>query len=124
MSSQEVAVASQKFTWPCVTGVLAASTLAVSVTKVPAGTVVTALPSAFTASLVVVAAGPGTGAAGIAAISTAPNSASNPTLILSMQAAIAIVFHVLNIDFPLKSQLWPSRQFLDPVKTCCISTLR
>jgi hypothetical protein len=87
----------------------------VSVTTEPDGTVVTGLPPAFTVIVVVVVAGVGRGAAaaGSAAMSTAQSSANIPSLILFMRAAIAIIFHVLDIDFPLKSQLWPSRHFLD-----------
>jgi hypothetical protein len=55
MSVQCVAVASQKLTWPVVTGFPASVTLAVKVTTLPAFTVVTAPPADFTASLVVVA---------------------------------------------------------------------
>jgi hypothetical protein len=55
MSSQWGAVASQNFTCPVVTGVVPATTVAVSVTTVPLATVVTALPLLATASVVVVA---------------------------------------------------------------------
>jgi hypothetical protein len=54
VSSQWVAAASQKFTWPTVTGVIPAFTVAVSVTTLPETTVVTTLPSELTASVVVV----------------------------------------------------------------------
>jgi hypothetical protein len=57
MSVQWVAAALQKLTWPTVTGVVPASTVAVSVTTLPEVSVVTALPPEATASVVVVAAG-------------------------------------------------------------------
>jgi hypothetical protein len=56
MSSQYVAVASQKFTRPGVTGVEPATTVAVSVTTAPEATVVTALPPDVTPRVVVVGA--------------------------------------------------------------------
>jgi len=59
-----------------------------------------------------VAAGAGMAAAGRAAISTAQSSANNPSLNLFVRAAIAFIFHVLNIGFPLKSQLWQAGTFL------------
>src|ERR1035438_2580768 len=54
MSAQYAAMASQKFTWPCFTAVVPASTVAVSVTRLPAFTEVTATPLEVTASEVVV----------------------------------------------------------------------
>src|ERR1700730_11570503 len=54
MSVQYAAVASQKFTWPCFTSVDPASTVAVSVTRLPAFTEVTTTPLEVTASEVVV----------------------------------------------------------------------
>src|SRR5208337_1919080 len=54
MSVQYAALASQKFTWPCFTSVDPASTVAVSVTRLPAFTEVTATPPEVTASEVVV----------------------------------------------------------------------
>jgi hypothetical protein len=54
MSVQYAALASQKFTWPCFTAVVPASTVAVSVTRLPAFTEVTATPFEVTASEVVV----------------------------------------------------------------------
>src|SRR5580700_7284275 len=54
MSVQYATMASQKFTWPCFTAVLPASTVAVSVTRLPAFTDVTATPPEVTASEVVV----------------------------------------------------------------------
>ena len=56
MSVQWVAVASQKFTCPGVTGLLPAVTVAVSVTTLPDVTVVTELPPEVTARVVVVVA--------------------------------------------------------------------
>ena len=50
---QYAAMASQKFTWPCFTAVVPASTVAVSVTTLPAFTEVTATPPEVTASEVV-----------------------------------------------------------------------
>ena len=50
----ELAVASQKFTWPTVTGVDPARTVAVSVTTLPDATVVTERPPAAIASAVTV----------------------------------------------------------------------
>jgi hypothetical protein len=55
MSSQWAAVASQNFTCPGETGVVPAVTVAVSVTTVPMGTVVTAPPPLVIVSVVVVA---------------------------------------------------------------------
>jgi hypothetical protein len=52
---QRGAVASQKYTWPVVTGLPAIVTLAVKVITLPAVTVVTMLPADLTASVVVVA---------------------------------------------------------------------
>ena len=52
-----MAVASQKLTWPGVTGVLPAITVAVRVTTLPAATVVTAFPPEMTDSVVIVGAG-------------------------------------------------------------------
>jgi hypothetical protein len=52
MSVQLLAVASQKFTCPGVTGVEPASTVAVSVTTLPEATVVTVLPAEVTARVV------------------------------------------------------------------------
>jgi hypothetical protein len=52
-----LAVASQKLTWPGVTGVLPAITVAVRVTTLPGATVVTAFPPEVAASVVVVVAG-------------------------------------------------------------------
>ena len=46
--------ASQKFTWPTVTGVLPANTVAVKVTTLGEATVVTALPPEVTVKVVVV----------------------------------------------------------------------
>lgn len=54
MSVQYAAVASQKFTWPCFTAVVPASTVAVSVTRLPAFTEVTATPFEVTVREVVV----------------------------------------------------------------------
>jgi hypothetical protein len=54
MSVQYAAMASQKFTWPGFTAVVSASTVAVSVTVLPAFTEVTATPLEVTASEVVV----------------------------------------------------------------------
>ena len=54
MSVQYAAMASQKFTWPCFTAVVPASTEAVSVTRLPAFTEVTTTPLEVTASEVVV----------------------------------------------------------------------
>ena len=54
MSVQYAAMASQKFTWPCFTAVVPASTVAVSVTRLPAFTEVTTTPFEVTASEVVV----------------------------------------------------------------------
>jgi len=51
---QYAAEASQKFTWPTVTGVLPAKTVAVKVTTLGEATVVTALPPEVTAKVVVV----------------------------------------------------------------------
>jgi len=53
MSAQRAAVASQKFTMPGFTAVLPVNTVAVRVTAVPAGTVVTGLPPAVIAIEVV-----------------------------------------------------------------------
>src|ERR1017187_9670030 len=64
MSVQYIAAASQKFTCPIVTGVVPAFTVAVSVTTLPAATVVTVLPPDVTARVVV--------AAGAAQARTAP----------------------------------------------------
>ena len=52
-----MAVASQKLTWPGVTGVLPAITVAVRVTTLPGATVVTAFPPEVTDSVVIVGAG-------------------------------------------------------------------
>jgi choline-glycine betaine transporter len=49
-------VASQKFTWPGVTGVAPEVTIAVSVTTLPEATVVTALPPDVTVMVVFVGA--------------------------------------------------------------------
>jgi choline-glycine betaine transporter len=57
MSVQLAAAALQKLTWPTVTGVVPASTVAVRVTTVPEVTVVTALPLDVIAMVVVVGAG-------------------------------------------------------------------
>src|ERR1700678_977907 len=57
MSVQNLAVASQKLTWPGVTGVLPAITVAVRVTTLPGATVVTAFPPEVTDSVVIVGAG-------------------------------------------------------------------
>jgi hypothetical protein len=57
MSVQNLAAASQKLTWPGVTGVLPAITVAVRVTVFPCATVVTASPPEVTDSVVVVGAG-------------------------------------------------------------------
>jgi hypothetical protein len=57
MSVQYFAVASQKLIWPGATAVLPTVTVAVSVTKAPDVTVVTAFPAEVTASAVAVAAG-------------------------------------------------------------------
>jgi len=57
MSVQLRAVASQKFTWPEGTGLPPEVTVAVSVTTVFAGVVVTELPPAVTARVVTVAGG-------------------------------------------------------------------
>jgi hypothetical protein len=54
MSVQYVALASQKFTWPCFTAVVPALAVAVSVTTLPAFTEVTATPLEVTTSEVVV----------------------------------------------------------------------
>ena len=54
MPRQSLAVASQKFTWPGVTGLPASVTVANKVTTVPAATVVTGLPANVTVSVVVV----------------------------------------------------------------------
>jgi len=54
MSVQYAVVASQKFTWPCFTAVVPASTVAVSVTRLPAFTEVTTTPFEVTAREVVV----------------------------------------------------------------------
>ena len=56
MSVQYAALSSQKFTWPCFTAVVPASTVAVSVTTLPAFTEVTTMPFEVTASEVVVPA--------------------------------------------------------------------
>ena len=61
-----MAVASQKLTWPGVTGALAAVTVAVRVTTLPWATVVTAFPPEVTDSVVIVGAG-------------AANAGSSPT---------------------------------------------
>jgi hypothetical protein len=53
MSVQYAAVASQKFTWPVVTGALPEVTVAVSVTAVPEITDVTAVPRELTLRVVV-----------------------------------------------------------------------
>jgi hypothetical protein len=55
MSVQNAALASQKFTWPCFTALVPASTVAVSVTRLPALTVVTTTPPEVIVSEVVVA---------------------------------------------------------------------
>ncbi len=55
MSVQSGAVASQKLTWPGVTGDVPARVVAVSVTTVPVGTAVTGEPAAVMARVVVVA---------------------------------------------------------------------
>jgi hypothetical protein len=73
-SVQDFAVASQKFTWPTVTGVLPAVTAAVSATTLPEAIVVTALPPEVTVRVVVVA-GP-LAIAGSPTSSKALNSAS------------------------------------------------
>jgi hypothetical protein len=52
-----LAEASQKFTWPCVSGLVPTITAAVKVTTLPAATVVTALPPEDTVKVVVVAGG-------------------------------------------------------------------
>jgi hypothetical protein len=56
MSVQDIAVASQKFTSPTVTGVVPAVTVAVNVTTLPDVTVETALPPEVTVKVVTVAA--------------------------------------------------------------------
>jgi hypothetical protein len=55
ISVQRGAVASQKYTWPVVTGLSAIVTLAVKVITLPAVTVVTTPPADLTASVVAVA---------------------------------------------------------------------
>ena len=52
-----MAVASQKLTWPGVTGVLPAITVAVRVTTLPGATVVTEFPPEVMDSVVIVGAG-------------------------------------------------------------------
>jgi hypothetical protein len=72
MSVQCAAVASQKFTWPAVTTVPPAFTVAVSVTTVPVTTVETVPPPDVTAKVVVVTVG--LPAAGTVASNQAPHS--------------------------------------------------
>jgi hypothetical protein len=57
ISEQAVADASQKLTWPAVTGVAPAATVAVRVTTVPGATDETGLPPEVKVSEVVVAGG-------------------------------------------------------------------
>src|ERR1700733_14229163 len=57
MSVQNLAVASQKLTWPGATGVLPAITVAARVTTLPCATVATAFPPEVTDSVVIVGAG-------------------------------------------------------------------
>src|SRR5580704_10981245 len=66
MSVQNLAVASQKLTWPGVTGVPPVMTVAVRVTTLPCATVVTTFPPEVTDSVVIV------GAAGAACAGSSP----------------------------------------------------
>jgi hypothetical protein len=59
LSTQEVPVASQKFTWPVVTGTEPVKTVAVRVTTVPGRTLVVADPPALAVRDVTVALGGG-----------------------------------------------------------------